>query len=408
MTINLYILPILIPNHNLVVPPSFHTINIDAIEGQSQYKYETNTTDTPQFDWNITLVDTLSIDKPTTVQGIYNLRTTYLLDDRNYDVELFKLDCVTPPTGIDNFPLIWKQATEQHLTDGSIREIETELEWTYNQTLVESSDIWTANKTGGYSEFCIKVNNYLPEEGGGPDPFYREIQFLEVQYRIEVDSLTDFNTTIDVFRIEATDGNADGVEFINYEEEIEVYQCRDNFDEITSPVPLTQGDFLQLCVTTVADSSFGVHSIKELDVSQTDTTPDLYPYIDGFITSPIAFTECIDSNTTSAVCRAKMQLVSVWFDLDEPDDLFANGTVKLDYVGRRLSVDVPVSLRYGKAASNAVGAARDLAEEEGGPSFGIEVSIEGNGASMGESDAAGLSIGGLFSAGMAFLASFLV
>lgn len=383
----------------LAIPAT--TAQYNAIEGQSQYQSVTTTTDTPQFDWNITLVDTLSIDKPTTTQGIYNLRTSYVLDDRNYDVELFKLDCETPPTGIDNFPLIWNKATEQHNSDGAVREIETELEWTYNQTLVESSDIWTANKTGGYSEFCIKVNNYLPE---GADPFYREIQFLEVRYKIEVDSLTDFNATIDVFRIEATDGNADGTEFINYEEVIDVYQCTDTFEMLTSPVaPLTQGDFLQLCVTTVADSKFGVHSIKELDVSQEDTTPDLYPYIDGFVASPIAFTECIDSNTTAAVCRAKMQLVSVWFDLENPDDLFANGTVKLDYVGRRLSVDVPITIRAGNVADNAVGAARDL--QERGSSFGIEVSIEGNGASM-ESDAAVLSVGGLFSAAMAFFASF--
>jgi len=380
----------------------------NAIGGQSQYDYETTTTDTPQFDWNITLVDTLSIDKPTTMQGIYNLRTSYVIDDRNYDVELFKLDCETAPTGIDNFPLIWKQATEIKVSDGDVREIELELEWTYNQTLVESSDIWTANKTGGYSEFCIKVNNYLPEEDGGTDAFYREIQFLEVRYKIEVDSLTDFNTTVDVFRIEATDGNADGTEFINYEEVIDVYQCTDTFETITSPVALTQGDFLQLCVTTVADSKFGVHSIKELDVSQEDSTPDLYPYIDGFVSSPIAFTECIDSNTTAAVCRAKMQLVSVWFDLENPDDLFANGTVKLDYVGRRLSVDVPVSIRAGNAVSNAVGGARDLAEEEAGSSFGIEISIEGNGAAMGKSDAAALSVGGLFSAAMAFFAAGIV
>jgi len=376
-------------------------VNANAIESQSQYSYTTTSTTTPQFDWNITLVDTISIDKPTTEQGIYNLRSTYLLDDRSYDVELFKLDCETAPTGIDTFPLIFKDGTES--ISGS--EITTLLEWTYNQTMVESSDIWTANKTGGYSEFCIRVSNYLPTEVTGADPFYREIHFLEATYRIEVDSLTDFNTTIDVFRINATDGNADGTEFIDYEEEITVYQCGDDFAEITSPPPLTQGDFLQLCVTTQTGSKFGVHSIKELDVQQEDASPDLYPYIDGFITSPIAFTACTDSNTTSAVCRAKMQLVSVWFDLEEPADLFANGTVKLDYVGRRLSVDVPMNVRTGSVIGSNAEGARALAEE--GNAFAIDVSIEGT-PEVGESDATVLSAGGLFSAAMAFLAAGLV
>jgi len=374
----------------------------NALESQTQYNYTTTDPGTPQFDWNITLTDSLSIDKPTTEQGIYNMRTTYLLDDRSYDVELFKKDCVTPPTGIDSFPLVFKDGTETLISTSTTKEISTELEWTYNQTKVESSDLWTANKTGGYSEFCIKLSNYLPTEVTEADPFYREMHFLEARYKIEVDSLTDFNTTIDVTRINATDGNADGTEFINYEEDIIVYQCEDDFSEILSPPPLTQGDFLQLCVTTQAGSKFGVHSIKELDVSQEDSSPDLYPYIDGFIPSSIAFTACIDSNTTSAVCRAKMQLVSVWFDLDDPADLFANGTVKLDYVGRRLSVDVPLNVR--SSFANVEGG-RSLAEEDS--QFGIEVQIESN--SDGES-AAVLSTGELLSAGgaAALLAAGLV
>jgi hypothetical protein len=272
-----------------------------------------------------------------------------------------------------------------------------ELEWTYNQTKIESSDLWTANKTGGYSEFCIRVNNYLEEDN---NPFAREIHFLEVKYRIEVDSLTDFNNTITVDRIDATDG---GTEFINYEEEITVFQCDDDYSAITS-VPLTQGDFLQLCVTTVSGSKFGVHSIKELDVSQEDSTPSLYPYIDGFADSPLAQSDCdMDvKNTSAAVCKAKMQLLSAYFDLENPAALFANGTVKLDYVGRRLSVDVPVNLRYNSDGAVVAEAGRALAEEEGGSSFGLEVSLSGE---TGESDASALSMGALFSAGMAFLAS---
>ena len=108
---------------------------------QSQYYYNTTGTSTDKFDWNITITSFMSIDKPTTEQGIYNLRSTYKLDDRSYDVELFKYDCETAPTGIDDsFPLIWKDAS--NTVTGA--EITSEMEWTYNQTEIEMSDLWTA------------------------------------------------------------------------------------------------------------------------------------------------------------------------------------------------------------------------------------------------------------------------
>lgn len=342
------------------------------IGNQSQYCYETEASpgSVPTFDWNITVTEFLYIEKPTTLgQGIYRLKSNYILDDRSFDVELFKFDCETAPTGIDgdNLPLVFYDGTEDITgTENSVL-----LEWTYNQTKIEGSDLWTANKTGGNAYFCIRVNNYLPE---GDAAFGREIHFLEIKYKIEVDSLTDFNTTIDIERIEATDG---GTEFIDYEEEIEVYQCKDNFDEITSPVPLTQGDFLQLCVETPDDSAFGIHSIKELDVTQDDSK--LYPYIDGFMPSQLALVECKDPNTTSAVCRAKMQLLASYFTENEPADLFANGTVKLDYVGRRLTIDVPLNnLKISSRPEQ--GDARSLVES-GSPSFGLEVELAVNGES---------------------------
>ena len=328
------------------------------------------------------------------------MRSTYILDDRSYDVEFFKKDCETAPTGIDSFPIVFKDANEipMYTNTSMVKEIETEIEWTYNQTKIEMSDIWFANKTGGYSEFCIRVNNYLPEMG---DPFAREVSFLEVTYKIEVDALTDFNETIfNVFRVEAIDGVAegDGAEFINYEEEIVVFQCEDDFSEIESPPALTQGDFLQLCVRTQDGSKFGVHSVKELDISQEDDTPSLYPYIDGFIPSPLAETACTDSNTTAAICRSKMQLLSSYYDLDDPADLFANGTVKLDYVGRRLSVDVPVNLRVG-GDSNLATEGRALAERDGG-AFAINVEL----SSTDESTSTAFSMEGLFASAMSFAA----
>ena len=118
-----------------------------------------------------------------------------------------------------------------------------------------------------------------------------------------------------------------GADLINYEEEIEVFQlwshcsrpcieCRDDYSEITSPPALIQVDLLQLCVTTVSGSAFGVHSIKELDVSQLDDTPDFFSYVNRFVDSPLAETMCKEEakNTTNAICKTKIQLLTNYFD----------------------------------------------------------------------------------------------
>ena len=377
------------------------------ISNQSQYKYSSTTTlpDTTRFDWNITLIEELYIVKPAESQGIYECSTIYLLDDRSYDVELFEKDCLTTPTYLNGdifrFPLKFRAADETE-SGAPDYDITTKLDWEYNQTMIETSSLWTANKTGGYSEFCIRVNNYLPSsvwDGNsvGADPWYREMHFLEATYKIEVDSLTDFNTTIDVIRTNATDG---GEDFIDYEEEIVVYQCEDDFTQISPVVELTQGDYLQLCVRTQPGSRFGVHSIKELDVSQDDM--NLYPYVDGYLDSPLTFTECTDSNTTVAICKAKMQLLSAYFDDYTPSDLFANGTVKLDYVGRRLTVDVPMNANLGGRNIVGEGGSRMLAEEEGG---GFGITIELDGSNQKESDAASVTMKGVASATMAAIAA---
>ena len=234
-----------------------------------------------------------------------------------------------------------------------------------------SSDIWTANETGGYSDFCIKINNYLEMNGC---PFAVNIHFHKMLYRIEVESMTDMSETINIFRLDTTDG---GTEFINYDEQIEVFQCNDDYSEIVSPPPLTQEDFVQLCVKTVDGSKFGVHSVKELDVSQKDDTPSLFSYVNDFIDSPLAESMCKPDvkNTTDAVCKTKMQLLSSYFDLDDSGNLVANGTVKLDYVGRHLSVDVPMHMRRDDIPHEGVEEDRSLTEKEKEASFAIDIAI---------------------------------
>ena len=97
-----------------------------------------------------------------------------------------------------------------------------------------------------------------------------------------------------------------------------------------------------------------------------------------------------------------MQLLSAYFDDYTPSDLFANGTVKLDYVGRRLTVDVPMNANLGERNIVGEGGSRMLAEEEGG-AFGITIELDGS--NQEESDAASVTMKGVASATMAAIAA---
>jgi len=389
---------------------------------QSGYDYcETQSASyvAPVCDWDINLTDPLEIIMPAVDQGIYLMSTNYTIEDHHYDVELFEYDCKTAPSGPTIFPIVFYD--QENSADNVTKINDVHLTFLYNQTLVQESSFWTANKTGGTAKFCLRFNNYLSETP--PISYYSvpeiekydlQVNFLEVLYEIQVDSLTDFEAdpSIEIIRRNATKG---GDEYINYEEDIEAFVCNDAYQPLADIV-FTQGDYVNICVETVDGSAFEVHSIKDLVVSQWDamaSTPYVFSdfeYVADFVDSPLAESSCIDSNTTDAICKAKVQLIADWFDQTQIDAsagvLNVDGTVKLDYLGRRLSVDVPVNVRVGTGASNEASAegstlkSRDL-ENGSTLNFGVMLQIEGGEAAVSGTT----SPGALFSAGVAFLMS---
>ena len=86
------------------------------------------------------------------------MTTNYTLDDRHYKVELYKKDCKTQ-ANVEN--AITFKTGENTNTPINSKDNFAHLVFQYNQTMVESSDLWTANKTGGNVEFCIKFSNFL-------------------------------------------------------------------------------------------------------------------------------------------------------------------------------------------------------------------------------------------------------
>jgi len=322
------------------------------------------------FDWDINLTSPLQIIDEASIiyedfyeqnnistffkdleeeQGRFIMLTNYSMFHRHYSFEIFKKDCKTP---IDKNPFYAPVVTNDVDNTTGINEIAAY--FFYLQKAIQESDIWTTTKTGGVAEFCLRLNNFLAEEKApGQDDVFDEwgipISFNETIYTITVDSLTDFETTIDIERT----APEEGFDSIDYEEDIEAYTC----DDYYNPIILTysQGDYVNICVETVGSSKFEVHSIKDLTVSQViDSNGAVlfaYDYVKGFVDSPLASSDCIDSNTTSAVCKAKIQLIAAYFVQESIDaangELDIVGTVKLDYLGRRLSMDIPLNLRLG-------------------------------------------------------------
>ena len=223
----------------------------------------------------------------------------------------------------------------------------------YNQSAIQSSNLWTAKSTGGDANFCIKLSQYSNGDATSRILF----NFIETTYKVEVDLTTGFSTKVEVVRTEAGDG---GINVVNIDENITAYQCNDSFDEIVSPSPLTQGDSLQICVETGTDSVLEVGKIREVTVSQNGTKS--FNYVSSYTDSSWAVSSCKDVNTTSSKCMVKLQLLGAYFSDKSPARLTVEGVVKLDYLGRRMlhnaeKNEVTVterSLFGGEAEKNAV------------------------------------------------------
>ena len=268
------------------------------------------------FSWDIELDKPGYFEIPSIIDGIQEFFTTYNISDRDYDIEIFKDDCSTPSSGLDLTTTIDSRSYgKNHL----------KVSFLYNQTVVQSSNIWTANSAGGDVDVCVKLSLFSNSSSGG-----MLISFIETIYKIKVDLTTGFSTTVDLIRTAAHDG---GIERIVTNENITVYQCDDNFDELTFPSSLTQGDSVQICVEAEEDSVFDVDKIKDVTISQNGTKA--FDYVTSFVDYFWAKSSCIAVNSTASNCKVKMQLLGEYFSDIDLNDLTVTGFVKMDYLGRR-------------------------------------------------------------------------
>jgi len=267
------------------------------------------------FSWDVELVIPGYLKDPPIADGVHQFVSMYNISDRDYAIEVFKTDCLTPSNGL---PLVETIDAKE----GGANSLKAM--FVYNQTVIQSSSLWSANTTGGDVDFCLKLSLYSNSSNG------ILFNFIETIYKIEVDLTTGFSTQVDAIRTASGDG---GVETIDIDENVTVYQCNDSYVEIESPPALTQGDALQICVETEDDSMFEVGNFKDVTVSQNGTKT--YKYVSNFVDSYWASTSCIGTNTSVSVCKLKIQLLGEYFSDSDPVNLIVEGDVKMDYLGRR-------------------------------------------------------------------------
>jgi len=274
-----------------------------------------------------------TVDRPVQEYGVFYFNTGYNISDRFYDVQILEGDCKTPS---DDFPLFYVNETlSEHYNDLNIT-------FLFNQSRIQEGELWRNTQTGGDINFCVRVTLYLDPE------FSRKVNFHNTRYKIEVDLLSEFMEELELYRMNATDG---GTQYIDYDESLISYQCDDEWNEIDTVEIYSQGSYAQICIETVSESSFEINTVKDVLVKRADDSSKTYQYVADFIDSPLAKTICQYQNTRIARCMVQLQLISSFFEEENGVELEMTGTVKLDFLGfrglhnRKLSIDAPLNFR---------------------------------------------------------------
>ena len=126
------------------------------------------------FSWDLELVTPGYLKDPPIEDGVQEFITSFNMSDRDYVIQVLKPDCLTSSTGLS---LI----NTTHISNS------LEATFMYNQSVIQSSNLWTSNSTGGDVDFCVKLSMYSNSSNG------ILFNFIETIYRIQVDLTTGFS-----------------------------------------------------------------------------------------------------------------------------------------------------------------------------------------------------------------------
>jgi len=263
----------------------------------------------PKYEWYIDLINNA------TMSGERALLIDFNISNRVFDIDVFQNDCVTSVIGA-----LKETETVTGLGNG-FKKVAVSVE--IDQAEIEGDNVWTSSANGGEIDFCIVMKLFLNETRRDL------IQFMETQFKIIVDTTAQFTISeITTDRISARSG---GVENIDYEVDIDAYQCEDDGSR-KIPTLMTQGDIMQVCVMVDESTSsiFEINQIYSFNITQgTGGTPVKVLYNDGNSMQYPTLTDVEKIDLPNNIIKVKFQLLGSFFSHDDPDSLKVSGIVKL-------------------------------------------------------------------------------
>jgi hypothetical protein len=266
--------------------------------------------DPEQFQWDIARVGSAQLSF--TEAGTSVIVLSYNISLRNYKIQVFEDDCVTPvPSDVTSVTSDLTIATTTH---GDLM-VNVDLK----QDAIINSNLWNGTGVGeGYISMCIRVDLLLG------DLAETSVTFHEQKLFVTISLLQGFEVTgIDLNRLEADKEN--GTVTSNYT--LSACQCDESFNCVNTI--LTQGSDVYICVETTAPN-LEIAQVRELRFTQ--GVFSVTPVVDGVAH---ALSEVFYAGKEASI---RYQMISTFFEDPNPADVIATGTVLLafsDEGGRR-------------------------------------------------------------------------
>lgn len=260
--------------------------------------------DPEQFQWDIARVGSVQLSF-TEEAGTSEIVLSYNISLRNYKIQVFEDDCVTPaPPDVTNVTSELIIATTTH---GDLS-VNVDLK----QDAIINSDLWNGTGIGeGYISMCIRVDLLLG------DLAETSVTFHEQKLFVTISLIQGFEVTgIDLDRLEADE--EDGNVTSNYT--LSACQCDESFTCVNTI--LTQGSDVYICVETTAPN-MEIAQVRELRFTQ--GVFSVSPVVDGVAD---ALSKVFYAGKEVSI---RYQMISTFFEDPNPADVIASGSVLLAF-----------------------------------------------------------------------------
>jgi len=229
-------------------------------------------------------------------------------------VTIFQSDCSTPLYN-NEFVLL----SDDVVSSGNGYKTIEVLMLVNNATALATSPIF--NATSSSAHFCIRTGLHYDSSTA----IENEVHFLETVVTLHIDlsaEVSTFEVTADLDRLEAELDQKD----INYDAYVTAYLCDEEKTSV-SELSLNQGDILSVCVRSIEGGVF-VNAFTSLDLVQGGVIK--FQAITGGAINILTENDC-----DGGICQAKIQLLALFFEEDQPDDLEVIGEVALGFTSSR-------------------------------------------------------------------------